>query len=196
MKQRASRVHQRAGREAAESEAVALRLTSRVSGESEALVVKRRYYVKHDELYAYTVDAAGLMLWTKERNRALNRTLFFDSRDDALRCARKIRTGPRQFGGLGSKARVVSVRVRRCPLLSDGPPPVDAASFRRACEIVLSRMLLHADRQSMEAYVSFVSWVRQRCGIKDGYFAMSAAEAARSPREYPALRDFESSDNT
>lgn len=72
--------------------------------------MSKRYYVKHDDLYA--ADTGNTLEWRTSRDGAI----YFLSREMAFAHARMIRRGPRQFGGLGSRARVVSV-PRPQPLL-------------------------------------------------------------------------------
>lgn len=64
-----------------------------------------RYVVVHDGLYAST---AGPTTWVKD----LLGARIFRARTRAENYAKEIRTGPRQFAGLGSKAKVVMLSER------------------------------------------------------------------------------------
>lgn len=67
----------------------------------------KKYYVKHERLYLLAYFPDLVSEWSNELPEN-----HFETSIDAWRMARKIRNGPRQFGGLGSKSRVVSRRVK------------------------------------------------------------------------------------
>lgn len=64
----------------------------------------RVYTVMHEELYA---SLEGPTTWDKRPERAVK----FSSRAAATRWAKWIKSGPRQFAGLGSKSRVVELET-------------------------------------------------------------------------------------
>ena len=64
------------------------------------------YYVKHDNLYANGDD---MFLWHKQRDHVSE---TFNTFESAKEWANKIKNGPRQVAGLGSRSRVVSVKKK------------------------------------------------------------------------------------
>lgn len=74
----------------------------------------KRYYIKHEDVYfvemeTYNWEAIGETGYSFEWSPDRSRAKMFSFRQDALNYSAGLRKGPRQFGGLGSKARVISV---------------------------------------------------------------------------------------